>query len=56
LKVLRDAGITRTRQEGTRCFVQLRRDDLDSRFPQLLTALLSVAAADGVGEEVTLSG
>jgi DNA-binding transcriptional ArsR family regulator len=55
LKVLRDAGITRTRQEGTRCFVQLRRDDLDTRFPQLMAALLSVAAADGVGKDVTVA-
>src|SRR5216683_5182445 len=47
LRVLREAGITQTRQEGTRCFVELRRDDLDTRFPQLMAALLSVAAADG---------
>ncbi len=31
LRVLRDAGITRTRQEGTRCFVELRRDEPGSR-------------------------
>ena len=53
LKVLRDAGVTRTRQEGTRCFVQLRRADLDARFPHLMAALLSVAATDGIGEDVT---
>ncbi|MGN9788692.1 ArsR/SmtB family transcription factor [Nonomuraea sp. ZG12] len=52
LKVLRDAGITRTRQEGTRCYVRLRRADLDTRFPGLLTALLHVADADRVGGEV----
>jgi DNA-binding transcriptional ArsR family regulator len=56
LKVLRDAGITRTRQEGTRCFVRLRRDDLDTRFPQLMAAVLAAAAADGVGEDVTVAG
>jgi DNA-binding transcriptional ArsR family regulator len=56
LKVLRDAGVTRTRQEGTRCFVQLRRSDLDSRFPHLMAALLSAAASDGVGEDVTVAG
>ncbi|WP_406506323.1 ArsR/SmtB family transcription factor [Streptomyces sp. NBC_01602] len=50
LKVLRDAGITQTRQEGTRCFVALRRDDLDARFPHLTAALLSAAAADGTGQ------
>ncbi|WP_084012855.1 ArsR/SmtB family transcription factor, partial [Thermobifida halotolerans] len=38
LRVLRDAGITRTRQEGTRCFVTLRRADLEQRFPGLLEA------------------
>jgi DNA-binding transcriptional ArsR family regulator len=52
LKVLRDAGLTRTRQEGTRCYVRLRRDDLDTRFPGLLAALLNVADADRVGSEV----
>jgi DNA-binding transcriptional ArsR family regulator len=53
LKVLRDAGITRTRREGTRCFVALRRADLDARFPHLTTALLSAAAAEGIGQHVT---
>lgn len=46
LKVLRDAGITWTRQEGTRCFVRLRRDDLDTRFPGLLDTVLSAAHAE----------
>lgn len=52
LRVLRDAGITWTRQVGTRCFVRLRRDDLDRLFPGLLTALLAAAAEDAV--EVTV--
>jgi DNA-binding transcriptional ArsR family regulator len=39
-KVLREAGITHTRQEGTRRLVTLRRDELDERFPGLLGALL----------------
>src|ERR687891_787325 len=43
LRVLRDAGVTRTRQEGTRCFVALRRDDLSTRFPGLLHAVLGAA-------------
>jgi DNA-binding transcriptional ArsR family regulator len=55
LKVLREAGVTRTRQEGTRCFVTLRRDSLDARFPGLLPALLSAAIAEGVGAHVTES-
>jgi len=41
LKVLRSAGVTRTRQEGTRCFVRLRRDDLDERFPGVLSSVLA---------------
>ncbi|WP_211339607.1 ArsR/SmtB family transcription factor [Nocardia mexicana] len=46
LRVLRDAGITQTRQEGTRCFVVLRRQELDHRFPGLLEAVLHAAASD----------
>lgn len=53
LKVLREAGVTQTRQEGTRCFVTLRRADLEARFPGLLPALLSAAVAEGVGEHVS---
>lgn len=56
LRVLRDAGVTRTRQEGTRCFVELRRADLDARFPGLLTAVLAAASGDDVGAQVTLAG
>lgn len=52
LRVLRDAGITRTRQEGTRCFVELRRNDLDARFPGLLDAVLGAADRDDVGGHV----
>ncbi|MCP9620749.1 helix-turn-helix transcriptional regulator [Nocardia otitidiscaviarum] len=56
LRVLRDAGITRTRQEGTRCFVVLRRDDLDQRFPGLLDSILDAATTDDVGRHVGLAG
>ena len=45
LKVLREAGLTRTRIEGTHRFVSLRRDDLDARFPGLLDAVLLAATA-----------
>jgi DNA-binding transcriptional ArsR family regulator len=55
LRVLRDAGVTRTRQEGTRCFVELRRDDLDARFPGLLNAVLGAAHRDDVGAHVGLA-
>ncbi|SDI29619.1 ArsR/SmtB family transcription factor [Nonomuraea jiangxiensis] len=35
-KVLREAGVIRQRDEGTRRLNRLRRDDLDARFPGLL--------------------
>jgi DNA-binding transcriptional ArsR family regulator len=43
-KVLREAGVTHTRLEGTHRYVVLRRDDLEARFPGLLEALLQVQA------------
>jgi DNA-binding transcriptional ArsR family regulator len=43
-RVLREAGVTYTRVDGTRRHVSLRRDDLDARFPGLLDALLAAAA------------
>ena len=39
LKLLREAGVTRTRAEGTLRYTSLRSDDLESRFPGLLDAL-----------------
>ncbi|MFB9834847.1 ArsR/SmtB family transcription factor [Actinoallomurus acaciae] len=35
-KALREAGVIRQRDEGTRRLNRLRRDDLDARFPGLL--------------------
>ena len=55
LRVLRDAGVTRTRQEGTRCFVEPRRHDLDTRFPGLLNAVLLAADSDNLGAHVSLA-
>ena len=43
LRVLREAGLTHTRAEGTRRLVSLRREDLDTRFPGLLDVLLAAA-------------
>jgi DNA-binding transcriptional ArsR family regulator len=40
-KVLREAGLTHTRAEGTHRHVSLRRDDVDARFPGLLDAVLA---------------
>jgi DNA-binding transcriptional ArsR family regulator len=45
LRVLREAGVTWTRTEGTQRWVSLRREDLDARFPGLLDAVLAGAAA-----------
>jgi DNA-binding transcriptional ArsR family regulator len=42
-KVLREAGLTHTRAEGTHRFVSLRRDEVDARFPGLLGAVLAAA-------------
>jgi DNA-binding transcriptional ArsR family regulator len=46
LKVLREAGVTHTRAEGTHRYVSLRRDDVEARFPGLLGSVLSAAAAE----------
>ncbi|MFJ2898166.1 winged helix-turn-helix domain-containing protein [Streptomyces sp. NPDC087218] len=43
LKVLRSSGVTRTREEGTRCYVHLRAEELEQRFPGLLESLLAVS-------------
>jgi DNA-binding transcriptional ArsR family regulator len=42
-KVLREAGLTHTRAEGTHRHVSLRRDEVDGRFPGLLDAILVAA-------------
>jgi DNA-binding transcriptional ArsR family regulator len=39
LRLLREAGVTRTRPSGTERFMSLRSDDLDARFPGLLGAV-----------------
>jgi DNA-binding transcriptional ArsR family regulator len=48
LKVLRDAGLTRTRSEGVQRLVSLRREDLDKRFPGLLDLVLTHAASASI--------
>lgn len=40
-RVLREAGITQTRPEGTHRYVSLRRECLDERFPGLLDVVLA---------------
>jgi DNA-binding transcriptional ArsR family regulator len=39
LKLLREAGLTRTRSAGTQRLISLRSDDLESRFPGLVGVL-----------------
>ena len=41
LAVMRQAGLTRTRLDGRRRWIRLRRDEIDSRFPGLLAAVLA---------------
>ncbi|HEX4760981.1 MAG TPA: metalloregulator ArsR/SmtB family transcription factor [Thermoleophilaceae bacterium] len=40
LRLLREAGLTRTRAEGTERHIRLRRDDLNDRFPGLVEVLV----------------
>lgn len=40
---LRDAGLIRSRMTGSNHFVQLRRTELEERFPGLLQAVLNAA-------------
>jgi DNA-binding transcriptional ArsR family regulator len=43
-RVLREAGVIRQERRGTAKLTELRRDDLDARFPGLLDAVLSSEA------------
>jgi DNA-binding transcriptional ArsR family regulator len=40
-RILREAGVTRTRPDGRACWISLRRDVLDAKFPGLLDAVLA---------------
>ena len=44
LRLLREAGLTRTRAAGTERHVSLRRDDLEQLYPGLLDVLRSPSA------------
>ena len=39
-KVLREAGVTHTRADGTKRMISLRRNELEERFPGLLGSIL----------------
>lgn len=40
-KVLRENGIVQQRREGRNLYMRLRREDLDSRFPGVLDAVIN---------------
>ncbi|WP_431045687.1 ArsR/SmtB family transcription factor [Streptomyces sp. P1-3] len=44
-RILREAGLTWTRSEGKARYMTLRRDDLETRFPRVLAAILACATA-----------
>lgn len=44
-QVLREAGIIRSERRGTEVVNTLRKDDIDSRFPGVLGAILAAAEA-----------
>jgi DNA-binding transcriptional ArsR family regulator len=44
LRILCEAGIISKRIQGTRTYIDLRKDDLDTRFPGLLDSILSADA------------
>ena len=41
LRILREAGIVTKRIEGTKSYMCLRKDDLDTRFPGLMDSILT---------------
>ena len=41
LRILREAGVLTKRISGTKGYTRLRKDDLDSRFPGLMDAILN---------------
>ena len=51
-RVLREAGVVRTRPDGRKRLLSLRADDLNARFPGLLDAVLS-AKRSVAGERTT---
>ncbi|MEU1672345.1 ArsR family transcriptional regulator [Streptomyces roseifaciens] len=46
-RVLREAGLTRTVVEGRKRVVRVRRDEMESRFPGLLEAILGTPERAG---------
>jgi DNA-binding transcriptional ArsR family regulator len=46
-RVLREAGVIRQRQDGTRKWTALRADELETRFPGLLATIMTAYASTG---------
>jgi DNA-binding transcriptional ArsR family regulator len=44
LRILREAGVVSKRIQGTKGYMRLRKDDLDTRFPGLIDSILSADA------------
>ena len=44
-KVLREAGVTHTRANGTKRLISLRQEELEERFPGLLRSILQSSKA-----------
>jgi DNA-binding transcriptional ArsR family regulator len=53
-RVLREAGVVRTRPDGRKRLLSLRGDDLEARFPGLLEAVLSENSRPGARLPVRL--
>jgi DNA-binding transcriptional ArsR family regulator len=54
-RVLRECGVIKSRPDGRKRLLSLRREDLDERFPGLLDAVLSsVTGATRAGRTPTL--
>jgi len=39
-RILRESGVTYTRPEGRNCWISLRSDDLEKKYPGLLTVIV----------------
>src|ERR1700761_4416132 len=48
LRILREAGLVTKRIQGAKGYAQLRKDDVDQRFPGLLDSVLNADAATRV--------
>ncbi|MBD2868238.1 ArsR/SmtB family transcription factor [Paenibacillus arenilitoris] len=47
VRTLREAGVIRVRTQGTQRFLTIRKDDLEERFPGLLTSVLASYESSG---------